>query len=290
MYLNYNNIFSKFKNGLGGLRLSGYADGSAAQRYTKHVNQLDWESYKKWLFSNKHRGYAHKLYGKSCKFWQLGFNDELITMKQTRTKLEIMKALGNLTRFLDIMYDTSLHEEFLTWLKRKEIHWSIKSNLDTYLIGKRLDVTEIIKKLSLIPIRYQNFGLFVLISGLRTGEALQAFNNHDKLCRDGVMELFWDRRTKKANAVYCHPYLHDKINHTMSTKIYKYITKEKVGFDLRDLRKINYTLVATKIDPLLAEFLQGRRGNVSQRHYFLPIMNHNQKKWNGLWSDILMKL
>ena len=270
-------------NGLGGL-----SGGSAAKKYIQHVNQLDWESYKKWLFSNKHRGYAHKLFGKSRKFWQLGFNDELITMKQTRTKLEIMKALGNLTRFLDIMYDTNLHEEFLTWLKRKEIHWSIKSNLDTYLIGKRLDVNEIIKKLNTLPTRYQNFGLFVLVSGLRTSEAIQAFNNHDKLCRDGVMELFWDRRTKKANAVYCHPYLHGRIDHTMSTKIYKFITKEKVGFDLRDLRKVNYTINATKIDPLLAEFMQGRRGNVSQRHYFLPMMNHHRQKWVGIWKPLLI--
>lgn len=224
------------------------------------------------------------------KFWQLGFNDELITMKQTRTKLEIMKALGNLTRFLDIMYDTNLHEEFLTWLKRKEIHWSIKSNLDTYLLGKKLDVNEIIKKLTTIPTRYQNFGLFVLVSGLRTSEAIKAFNNHDTLCNDGVMELFWDRRTKKANAVYCHPYLHNRINHTMSTKIYKYITKEKMGFDLRDLRKINYTINATKIDPLLSEFLQGRRGNISQRHYFLPTMNQNQKKWEKIWNIILKSI
>jgi intergrase/recombinase len=240
--------------------------------------------------SNKHREYAHKLFGKSKKFWQLGFNDELITMKQTRTKLEIMKALGNLTRFLDIMHDTNFHEEFLTWLKRKEIHWTVKSNLDTYLLGKRLDVNEIIKKLTTIPTKYQNFGLFVLVSGLRTSEALQAFNNHDKLCCDGIMELFWDRRTKKANAVYCHPFLHDRINHTMSRKIYRYVTKEKIGFDLRDLRKINYTINATKIDPLLAEFMQGRRGNISQRHYFLPMLNDHKKKWIKIWAEKLSEI
>jgi hypothetical protein len=123
-------------------------------------------------------------------------------MKQTRNKLEIMKSLGNLTRFLDITHDTNLHEEFTTRLKRKEIHWSIQSNLDTYLLGKRLDVNDIIQKLKTMPNRYQNFGLSVLISGLRTSEAIKAFNNHDKLCNDGIMELFWDRRTKKANAVF----------------------------------------------------------------------------------------
>lgn len=211
-------------------------------------------------------------------------------MKQTRTKLEIMKALENLTRFMDISNDTNVHEEFTAWLKRKEVHWTIKNNLDTYALGKKLDVSVVVKKLREIPTRYQNFGLFVLVSGLRTSEAIRAFNNHDRLCHDGVLELFWDRRTKKANAVYCHPFLHNRINHTMSRKFYRYITKEKVGFDLRDLRKLNYTIVATKLDPLLAEFMQGRRGNVSQRHYFLPMMNEHRKKWIKVWNPIIQSM
>ncbi len=201
-----------------------------------------------------------------------------------------MKGLGNLTMFLDITNDTNLHEEFITWLKRKEIHWTVKNNLDTYALGKKLDVDDVIKKLVNLPTRYKNFGFFVLVSGLRTSEAIKAFNNHDKLCQEGVMELFWDRRTKKANAVYCHPLLHNKINHTISRKFYHYITKEKTGFELRYLRKLNYIINATKIDPLLAEFMQGRRGNVSQRHYFLPMMNNHKTKWVKIWKSILKSI
>ena len=37
----------------------------------------------------------------------------------------------------------------------------------------------------------------------------------------------------------------------------------------------------------LAEFMQGRRGNVSQRHYFLPLMNNNRKKWVRVWNKFL---
>ena len=36
---------------------------ASPERYTQLVTKLDWESYKKWLFSNKHREYAHKLFG-----------------------------------------------------------------------------------------------------------------------------------------------------------------------------------------------------------------------------------
>jgi hypothetical protein len=200
-----------------------------------------------------------------------------------------MKDLVNLTRYLDITNDTNLHEDYTTWLKRKEIHWTVRNNLNTYALGKKLDINKIIVKLSNLPTRYRNFGFFVLVSGLRTSEAIKAFNNHDELCSDGVMELFWDRRTKKANAVYCHPLLHEKINYTISRKFYYHITKEKIGFELRDLRKLNYTINATKIDPLLAEFMQGRRGNVSQRHYFLPMMNQHRKKWIKVWKNILQE-
>ena len=66
-----------------------------------------------------------------------------------------------------------------------------------------------------------------------------------------------------------------------------YMNSKIIGCEFRYLRKLNYTINATKIDPLLAEFMQGRRGNVSQRHYFLPLMNNNQKKWIKIWTKIL---
>ena len=60
-----------------------------------------------------------------------------------------------------------------------------------------------------------------------------------------------------------------------------------LGCQIKYLRKINFTKIATEIDPLLAEFMQGRRGSVSQRHYFLPLMQNNRKKWNKIWTMIL---
>ena len=60
-----------------------------------------------------------------------------------------------------------------------------------------------------------------------------------------------------------------------------------LGCQIKYLRKINFTMVATKIDPLLTEFMQGRRGSVSQKHYFLPLMQNNRKKWDKIWDEIL---
>ncbi|GKS66713.1 hypothetical protein YTPLAS73_02600 [Nitrosarchaeum sp.] len=115
---------------------------------------------------------------------------------------------------------------------------------------------------------YQLFGLFALVSGLRTFECVKVLNDHDKLCKDGIIEMYWDRHTKKANAIYCHPLLHDKINYKYhESTIHRNLPSKTLGCQIKYL-KVNYTMIATNIDPLLAEFMQGRRGNVSQRHYF----------------------
>ena len=194
--------------------------------------------------------------------------------------------MGNICRFHDIKYDTDYHSKFSSWLKKKEIKWGLQFNSHNYYIANQITIEQILKNLSSAPKKYRLFTLFVLTTGLRTEEAITAFNNHSKLCRDGVIELFWDRRTKKTNAVFCHPQLHNKICGTVNKSGIKHnIRASIIGCELRYLRKLNYTLVATKIDPLLAEFMQGRRGNISQRHYFLPLMNNNYKKWVKIWNN-----
>jgi len=251
------------------------------------IATIDWNDYNSWLQSNKQASYADKMFKFSQRFHHLAFTDNLLIMKDNRTRLEILKAIANVTRYLDIKKDTSLHEQFTLWLKRKELRWSVRSSTDTYELAKNLNPEQVVHSLRTLPNRYAIFGLFTLVTGLRSSESVKAFNNHSKLCNDGVMELFWDRRTKKANAVYCHPFIHNKINFTISRKTYKFINKRRLGFDLRYLRKVNFTVNATRVDGLLAEFLQGRKGNVSQRHYFLPSMYDHKDKWLAVWTSIL---
>ena len=198
--------------------------------------------------------------------------------------------MGNLCRFHDIKYDTELHQKFITWLKKKEIKWNTRTNGNNYHISAQVSLDDVLASLSKLPQLYMIFGLFVLSSGLRTEESIVTFNNHSMICNDGIMEMFWDRKTKKTNAVYCHPVLHELMTHKVNKSGIKRNMKSSIlGFELRYLRKLNYTINATKIDPLLAEFMQGRRGNVSQKHYFLPLMNNNKKKWVRIWSKIITK-
>jgi len=259
-----------------------------ASLFDSATKALDWEEYRQWLFNNKSEIHAKYTFKSSKKNHHLAFSNELVFMKQSRKKLDILKGIANLTRFLDIINDTEFHEEFSRWLKKKEIKWRLNVNSKNYWMANNITIEKTVENLSKIPRKYQIFGLFVLVSGLRTGEAIDAFNNHEKICHNGILEIFTDRNTKKTNAVYCHSLLHSKIRFKVSkTGVYRNLNSKYLGCEIRFLRKLNYTIIATKIDPLLAEFMQGRRGNVSQRHYFLPMMNEYQEKWNKIWRKII---
>jgi len=250
---------------------------------------MDWDDYKKWLFNNKSKLNAKYTFKDSKKYYHFAFSDELVSMKPSRKRQDILKSISNITRYLDIKNDTDFHELWLKWLKKKEIRWRMNPKTDTYLLANQIKMEDILKNIRKLPEKYKVFATFVLVSGLRTSEAIEAFNNHDKICCDGLMELFWDRGTKKANAVYCHPYLHDKMKYkTSASRVTKNLHSKYLGCEVRYLRKLNYTVNATKIDPLLAEFMQGRRGNVSQRHYFLPLLGQNKKKWVNVWKKFIV--
>ena len=254
--------------------------------FRKHVKELSWNDYKEWLQNNKSRCYANYIFSSGKKWNHYAFSNELVSLPPDRRREDILKAVTNLTRFIDITYDTYFHEDFLKWIKRKEIRWK---SVKPFQIHKNIPLEPILKNIQKLPERWKLFGIFALVSGLRTFEIVKALNNHDALCHDGIIEMYWDRKTKKSNAVYCHPLLHDKIKYRYTENIvHRNLHSKKLGCQIRYLRKINYTQVATKIDPLLAEFMQGRRGNISQRHYFLPMMSQNKKKWIKLWNKVLV--
>ena len=210
------------------------------------------------------------------------FSSKFEQKKNDRNKVDDLRAMGNLCRFHDIKHDTDLHEEFTSWLKKKEIKWNVRN----YSIPKeQLSLELVLKNIKKLNSLYSDFALFMLTSGLRTLEARTVFENHNKFCHNGVLEVFWNRKTKNTNATFCHPMLHDKMDEKLP---FHYDHFKKLGCELRYLRKLNFTINATKLDPLLAEFMQGRRENISQRHYFLPMMSQHKKKWIKIWRSILI--
>jgi intergrase/recombinase len=249
---------------------------------------MDWKDYEKWCINNKSKRYAKFLVRYGKKWSSFAFSYDLVEYPNNRTKEDILKTITNLTRYLDIKYDSNFHEEFLYWIKRKEIRWKAPISMR---IPNEIPLEEILENIKRLPEKYRLFATFSLVSGLRTFETVRVLNNHSALCKDGIIEMYWDRKTKKANAVYCHPLLHDKIKFTYSeNSIHRHLTTKMLGCQIKYLRKINFTKIATEIDPMLAEFMQGRRGSVSQRHYFLPLLGNNKIKWMKIWEDYINEI
>jgi len=237
--------------------------------------------YKKWLYSNKNERYARYIWLRSPSVVELLFNDEFVNRSSDRNKQDDLRAMGNLCRFHDIKYDTDLHQKFTTWLKKKEIKWKDK----TYNFPKeQLPLKQVLENISKLKPIQKDFALFMLTSGLRTYEARVIFENHKKFCHDGILEIFWSKKTKNTNATFCFPALHDKMDKKF---IFDYDDFKVLGCELRYLRKLNFTINATNLDPLLAEYIQGRRGSVSEKHYYLSNMNQHRKKWIKIWSLFL---
>jgi len=103
------------------------------------------------------------------------------------------------------------------------------------------------------------------------------------------MELFWDRGTKKANAIYCHPLLHDKINCKVSRAIYHpkagNLRKENLGFELKLLRKISFTINA-RIDLTSGIHAKTKRKCIPKT-LLLPTMYEHKQKWIETWATII---
>ncbi|NWG08822.1 MAG: hypothetical protein HXX80_00665 [Nitrososphaerales archaeon] len=235
--------------------------------------------------------HARSMLSYAKKYYPLAFNDNLVSMPNNRKKGSILRAIALITRYLDVKNDVGLHDTFIRWLKRKEIKWKCDSHTSTYQIAKRIRLEDVISTLQGLREDIKIASTFALVTGLRTEEAMGAIASHDNLCQDGIMELFWDRRTKKANAVYCHPLLHDRLKALkgLTLNALKKYWPRHVSFQFKMLRKVNYTL-NVKIEPLLAEFMQGRTGNVSMKHYFLPLLENNRQKWLETWTPVVRQI
>ncbi|MFP6585179.1 MAG: hypothetical protein VB584_00570, partial [Candidatus Nitrosopelagicus sp.] len=160
--------------GLTTFRLQGLANASknsnALATFRSHVSSISWEDYHDWLLKNKNSIYANIIFKYSKRYQNLAFSQDMLKVAETRKKADVLKSLANLTRFLDITNDTSFHEEFTRWIKRKEIKWNVRTKDDNYHIAHQIPSSRILSNIRKLPHDYSIFGMFALVSGLRTGE------------------------------------------------------------------------------------------------------------------------
>ncbi len=241
------------------------------------------QPFKQWLISKYNAKHADNMYRYATKYHTLAFSQELMQMPATRKKLGIMQSISLLTRYIKITTGINLHRVWLEWLKEKEVCWSHpQPKLQTQ--AKEFTLTN-------IPVRYHDFVLFMYVTGLRTLESIKAYNDHDKYCKDGILELYWNSGNRKlANATYClcsikpRPWSLLAITPPM---VKRNVNTKTLNFEPRYLRHLNFTVNANKVNPLLAEFTQGRRGSISEKHYYISLLSEYKQKWIDVWKPVI---
>ena len=263
--------------------------------YRTKLAEMDWHIYRNYLSTKKlNPHYSKQMIDYAQKFAHLGFDFELITYPDTRKKKDIMSSIANLVKYIDLKEETILYEKWKSWTNSKGLSW--KTHYDSqrnYERAKELPLAKVIESLNKVENDlYRDFSFFQLLSGLRTSEAVEAWNNHEKYCDGKIIELWFhsdDGKNKKANACYCHPHFHDmkkdRVHQSSNSGTYKFLSSKTLGFELKYLREINYT-INQSLESKLADFMQGRAGTVSQKFYYLPEMMKYRKKWLKLWNKV----
>ena len=269
--------------------------------YNEFLRQIDWNDFRSFLLNTEKISSTHckNLLKHSPEFAPLYLTDELVDYPHIRFKQTVLNVISKIASYFDFKYYTEFHDVWIKFLHRKRVHWQYDTNnaQQKFVNYKNWSLPEFLKKcdnLAKLPstrLKYSIWCKFVLTTGLRPDEAVRAFNDHESLCDGKIMQLFWHRHNKHAHAVYCHPKLHDLISShkwhisSKSASHYKIVNSHTIGCEIRFLRKVNFSMNC-KIDPLLAEFMQGTYSTMRRAKYHLVDMEENYDRWILLWSEL----
>jgi len=252
---------------------------------------FDWVAFRRWVKSKYAKSYSATVYCYAKKFNGLLYGNlaELDCFSRSK-RGAILRALSALSRYLGI------HEEFKQRMKDYGMKWESQSSFDSFLriINNKddEDVTQWVKQcLGAFDDSYATFVEFALLSGVRKGEAIEAFNLIVKLGQAGRLSEYYNeeleslehfrypekfiRGTKNVFFSFLPKSFIDRISkcQTISASGYKRRAK-KIGVHsrIKDLREyfatymLNHGLLKEEID-----LIQGRIGkSLFMKHYFSP--------------------
>lgn len=265
---------------------------------------VDWEEFNKYLallgLSRKRREdllrYAMKYY------WVLGSRPtEAVQALAAESPSIIVKTLSALTRLaehLGVEEDWTQRRRAIRRLLRYRLHGALPGSwLPRYIREEPGFVEKLLSIAGRLPGNYRLFAAFMLATGLRTGEALDAYRQFQGLRveRWGVPHLILasDRGTKRAWLALLTPELDEAlravealgISYTRLRIRWKRACRE-LGLDHRvyriyDLRTANATLLLEAGAPAwLVDGLQGRTGpEILMEHYNASELPLIYRKW-----------
>jgi len=206
----------------------------------------------------------------------------------------VIKCISVFCKYLDIKYTDKNYTEFFRLFRyRTGLKWEKGEPIKTLadLAENYIDIyRRLLDRSKSIDYIYHLFYRFMLESGLRTSEAIEAFNNFKSLYRvfDSVhvIELMQMRKTKRVYFAFITPSLAEKMNRISTTVYAKKVRLiwKKICFlenldhrryQLYGFRKVHATILRRYMDRELVDLLQGRAPKtIFDKHYNVESLKH----------------
>jgi intergrase/recombinase len=253
------------------------------------LQDFDWESFRSWLDGRNSKTWAYQVFrlAKTHQHLFYGNLGELEKFSKWK-KNNVLKSLVALSKFLGV------YEEFRAKVKSYGVKWSYQNSVDSFLrmIKAEDGLIDWVKDCSEVLDESQTaFVKFVLLSGIRAGEAINSFNMIVRLHQKGKLEEYYNRELQnlehykyaetflrgKKNVFFsfipadfvdtiqeCQVLSYESLRHRLKRRGYPIRLKE-----LRDYFAtfmVNNGLIREEVD-----LLQGRIGkSIFMKHYFTP--------------------
>lgn len=255
-------------------------------RPPKSFINIDWSEYREFLSKKYNNQYAVANYNYSLKYYECYLNPSKILNLPTTIRANVLKALISMSKF------QGSYLEFKTLLKQHGIRWIKPDNLTTFLNilnNNHNDLKEWYHTVqNILDANYKLFLRFVLLSGLRKGEAIKSFNKIIDLAENGRLNEYYDsslsilqhfkypnvflRGTKN---VYISILPNNLIQQISNSKrvtyptIHKFLERRHIKLRLKELRSYYASYLRKHgIISELVDLIQGRIGkDVFIRHY-----------------------
>jgi len=250
---------------------------------------IDWQDFKRWVNNKYSKTWSPTVLSYAKKYHGMlnGSLTELDTFSKAKRN-NVLKALIALSKYLGI------YKPFKTKIANYGIKWENQSSVEAFLRMRNAnnDVVEWVKAcMSVLDESKKTFTEFALLSGLRKGEVINAFNMIIRLHQSGKLNEYYNtelqslehfkyadkflRGTKNAFFTFmpkqfieriatCQPISYESFR--------KRLNRKSLTIRLNELRDYYATfMVHNGLIREEVDILQGRVGkSIFMRHYFSP--------------------
>ena len=268
------------------------AGGVGFEPTTTDLGGLNWSMFREFLSKGYSKEYSKAIYNYSIKYFDCYLNPSKILSLPTSIRANVLKALIALSKFQGsyLQFKDSLRQHGIKWLK--------PDNLTAFLNilnNKHDDLKEWYKTVQgVLDDNYRLFLRFVLLSGLRKGEAIKSFNMIIDLSKNGKLDEYYDSNLSiLQHFKYPNIFLRDTKNVYISiipsdliqqianssyvsyASIHKRLERRNIKLRLKELR--SYYASYLRKHGIISELIDLIQGRISKDIFIRHYLKENPK-------------